>query len=173
MANAGTALTLEIVPLAKRHHRDGFSCGSEPLDRYLKSQATQDARRNIAVVFAAIAPDDTVVGYYTLSAFSIKPTRLTDALARKLPRYPTVPATLLGRLAVDRSQHRRGVGQFLLMDALARAYRATREIASYAVVVDAKNDVAVAFYEHHDFIRFPDTPKRLFLPMTVISKLDI
>ena len=165
------SVTFVVEPLAKHHKRADFSCGVEPLDRYLKTQASQDAKRRIAAPFAAIASDNTVIGYYTLSAFSIELAALPAAQTKKLPRYPTLPATLLGRLAVDQSQHGCGVGELLLMDALSRSYKHIREIASYAVVVDAKNDAAIAFYLRYDFIQFADRPNRLFLPMNVIAKL--
>ena len=171
MPEADTAPTFTVEPLAKRHKRADFSCGIDPLDRYLKTQASQDAKRRVAAPFAAVTSDNTVIGYYTLSAFSIELAALPAAQAKKLPKYPIVPATLLGRLAVDQSQHGRGVGELILMDALSRSYTNTPEIASYAVVVDAKNDAAIAFYQRYDFIQFPDRPNRLFLPMNVIAKL--
>jgi len=94
-----------------------------------------------------------------------------QGLAKKLPKYPVVPATLLGRLAVDVRLRGKGAGEHLLMDALRRALEAAREVASLAVVVDAKDDAAVSFYRHYDFISFADRPRRLFLPMAVIEKL--
>jgi len=166
-----STVSLIIEPLAKHHQRAGFSCGNTLLDRYLKTQASQDAKRSVAAPFAAVTLDHTVVGYYTLSAFSIELAALPDAQAKKLPKYPTVPATLLGRLAVDQRHRGQGMGEFLLLDALFRSYRATTEIAAYAVVVDAKNDLAAAFYLRYDFVAFPDSPNRLFLPMNIIAKL--
>jgi GNAT superfamily N-acetyltransferase len=166
-----STVALIVEPLAKHHQRAGFSCGIVPLDRYLKTQASQDAKRSVAAPFVAVTLDNTIAGYYTLSAFSVELAALPGAQARKLPKYPTLPATLLGRLAVDQHHHGQGMGEFLLVDALFRSYRASTEIASYAVVVDAKNDTAMAFYQHYDFVAFPDTPTRLFLPMNIIAKL--
>jgi predicted GNAT family N-acyltransferase len=91
-------------------------------------------------------------------------------MAKKLPKYPLVPATLLGRLAVDVRLRGKGAGEHLLMDALRRALEASREVASVAVVVDAKDDSAVSFYRRYGFIGFADQPRRLFLPMAVIEK---
>ena len=100
-----------IEPLGKDHDRSGFSSGNEELDRYLKNQAGQDARRNIAAPFVLVEERGTAVcGYYTLSAFAIDLTDLPEDIARKLPRYPVVPATLLGRLAVDMRLRGRGLG---------------------------------------------------------------
>lgn len=164
-------IAFSIEPLAKKHKRAAFSCGNKPLDRYLKTQASQEARRHVAAPFVLVMPDNQVIGYYTLSAFSIKLPQLPPAQIRKLPKYPTVPVTLLGRLAVDKNHRGLGLGEFLLMDALHRSAAATADVASYAVVVAAKNDFAVAFYKNHGFVQFPDHPHRLFLPMNVIKKL--
>ena len=164
-------IAFAVESLAKKHKRSDFSCGNEPLDRYLKNQASQDARRGIAAPFVLFTPVNKVIGYYTLSAFSIELEKLPQALVRKLPKYPVVPATLLGRLATDQNYRGRGLGEYLLMDALHRCYSATSQIASYAVVVDAKDDSAVAFYKKYDFSQFPDHPHRLFLAMNTIRKL--
>ena len=171
MATDGELVTFSVEPLARRHRRAQFDCGVEPLDRYLKEQASQDSRRGVAAPFVLVSPANDVVGYYTLSAFAIELPKLPAAQVKKLPRYPEVPATLLGRLAVDRSQHGQGLGEFLLMDALARSYRATSQVATYAVVVDAVNESTVAFYEAYGFVQFPQTANRLFLPMNTIKKL--
>jgi hypothetical protein len=93
-----------IAPLTAAHDRQGFSCGADPLDRYLQTQATQDIRRHPANCFVASPVQSNVVaGYYTLSAASIPMTDLPVEQTRKLPRYPVLPAALIGRLAVDRS----------------------------------------------------------------------
>jgi len=162
-----------IEPIAKRHDRAAFSCGKEPLDRYLKTQAGQDARRRVAAPFVMVegAGGTAVLGYYTLSAFGIDLGALPAETAKRLPRYPIVPATLLGRLAVHRSHGGRGLGEFLLMDALDRALRQSSKIAAAAVVVDAMDGDAWRFYDHFDFIPFPDRRDRLFLPMTVVKRL--
>jgi ribosomal protein S18 acetylase RimI-like enzyme len=149
-----------------------FSSGVEPLDRYLREQAGQDARRRVAVPFVLCeGKGNTILGYYTLSALSVDVGAWPEHVARKLPKYPFVPATLLGRLAVDTRLRGKGAGEHLLMDALRRAREAAREVASVAVVVDAKDDSAVAFYRHYGFISFAVQPRRLFLPMTVIEQL--
>ena len=104
-----------IEPLGKRHDRRAFSCGNEPLDRYLKQQASQDARRHVAAPLVAVREegDKTILGYYTLSAFAIDLGTLPDRTASKLPLYPLGPVTL-GRLAVDHRYRGRGLGGFLL-----------------------------------------------------------
>ena len=110
-----------------------------------------------------------VAGYYTLSQAGINLVDLPTEITKKLPKYPVVPATLLGRLTVDKKYQDKGLGEILLMDAFYRSLQ--NEIASMAVVVDAKDDNARFFYEHYQFIRFPDYPNRLFLPMTTIAKM--
>lgn len=141
----------------------------EPLDRYFRIQAGQDARKNMAAPFVLVLPDGTIAGYYTLSSTAVKVDDLPAATVRKLPRYPLVPATLLGRLAVDQRQQGRGYGRFLLADALFRAV--SSEIASFAVIVDAKDENARRFYQRESFLPFPDQPLRLFRPMADIERL--
>ncbi len=158
-----------IEALGPGHRRDNFSSGSEALDRYLRERAGQDVRRRIASPFVLIsAATGDIAGYYTLSATSLSLTALPDELTRKLPRHPTVPATLLGRLAVHSEYQGRGGGAALLADAIQRAAR--NEIASFALVVDAKDERARSFYEHHGFVGFRDDTRRLFLPLARVAK---
>jgi GNAT superfamily N-acetyltransferase len=162
-----------IEPLRSDHNRADFSCGNAALDRYLKEQAGQDLRRGCATPFVLISErgDTTIFGYYTLSSYGIDVGELPVELARKLPRYPLVPATLLGRLAVDRSFQGQGVGEFLLMDALHRALVQSAEIAAAAVVVDAIDAGAIKFYRHFGFTVFPAVANRLFLPMKAVASM--
>ncbi len=159
-----------IEPLGKHHDRASFSCGVETLDRYLKKQAAQDASKRVAAPFVLIEKNSSkVVGYYTLCATSIKIDELPIEIAKKLPKYSDVPATLLGRLAVEQNFRNKGLGETLVMDALYRSLLS--KIATMAVVVSAKDDKARSFYEHYNFIRFSDYPFRLFLPMTTIAEM--
>jgi GNAT superfamily N-acetyltransferase len=160
---------IRIEPLASSHDRSKFESGVESLDRYFRTQAGQDARKNMAAPFVLLLPEGTIAGYYTLSATSIQLGELPALTVRKLPRYPLVPATLLGRLAVDRRQQRKGYGRFLLADALYRAARS--EVASFAVLVDAKDDGARRFYERESFLPLPDQPMKLFRPTADIRRL--
>jgi len=166
---AGEAEQLRVEPLGSGHDRSGFESGAEPLDRYFRTQAGQDARKNMAAPFVLVMQDGTIAGYYTLSSTSVQLGELPDKMVRELPRYPLVPATLLGRLAVDRRQQGKGYGRFLLADALYRAARS--EIASFAVIVDAKDENARRFYERESFLPFPDQPMKLFRPMADIRRL--
>jgi len=161
-----------IEPLAKHHDRDGFCCGSAPLDRYLRQQARQDAEKRVAAPFVLVAPPATpILGYYTLSASVVAVHELPDALARKLPRYPQLPVTLLGRLAVDQSMKGKGMGEFLLMDALRRSLEAAANIAAMAVLVEAKDPPADAFPPYFFFLPLQQQPTRLYLPMKTVVEL--
>jgi GNAT superfamily N-acetyltransferase len=111
------------------------------------------------------------MGYYTLSAHSVLLEMLPESVRKKLPRYPSVPATLLGRLAVDKRHQGQNLGGHLLIDALRRSLEISRKMASLAVIVHAKNSQAICFYEHYGFLSFTDTPHRLFLPMATIDQL--
>ena len=165
-----TRITVE--PLGRQHDRTAFHCGSKALDRYLKQQAWQDADKRVAAPFVAVdPPDQLVLGYYTLSASMLTLADLPDDLARKLPRYPQLPVTLLGRLAVDQATKGQGLGEHLLLDALNRSLTHADQIAAMAVVVDAKDESAASFYRRFGFIALQAEPSRLFLPMRLVAQL--
>ncbi len=161
-----------IVPLTAVHDRREFQSDVEALDRYIKEQASQDQRRHIAACFVLVSPESkAVAGYYTLSAYTVAGRDLPEALARKLPKYGQIPCTLLGRLAVDVKSRGLGVGRTLLIDAFRRALTHASGIASWAVVVEAKNDAAREFYLRYSFAQLQDAPNRLFLPIASIADL--
>jgi GNAT superfamily N-acetyltransferase len=159
-----------IEPLTPFHDHRAFSSGSTELDHYLHHQAGQDARRKVAACFVMVDADGSILGYYTLSAYSIRLDALPKAVAKRLPRYPLVPTTLLGRLAIRSACQGRKLGTYLLMDAIHRSWRNTVEIASAGVVVDALDEAARTFYIHHEFIPIEDVPNRLFLAMLTIDR---
>jgi ribosomal protein S18 acetylase RimI-like enzyme len=163
---------LVIEPLGPHHERTAFSCGEPILDSYLQRQASQDIRRRVAQVFVAVCGGGSIAGYYSLSAASFQKDELPPALAKRLPHYP-VPAAVLGRLAIDRAQQGRGLGEMLLLDAIRRVVRASTTIAVYALIVDAKNERAQAFYERYGFRAFASQPSRLFLPLETFEKLGL
>ena len=162
-----TSAPFYVAQLDGVHNRIAFSSGSGPLDQYVREQVTQDVRRRVAACFVAVATDQRIAGYYTLAAASLMLADLPASIGKKLPRYPTVPAVRMGRLAVDEAFKGQGLGSALLADALDRA--AHSEIAAYALMVDAKDDSAAAFYQHHGFIALPDSPLILFLPLATIG----
>lgn len=157
----------QLAQLDAAHDRTSFNSDSEPLNRYLREHVTQDVRRRIAACFVALTDDQRIAAYYTLASASILLADLPVSLGKRLPRYPTVPAIRMGRLAVDQAFKGQGLGGALLADALERAVRS--EIAVYALMVDAKDEAAVAFYLHHGFIAFLDSPRTLFLPLATVQ----
>jgi ribosomal protein S18 acetylase RimI-like enzyme len=166
-----------IEPLGKQHDREAFSCGVVALDRYLKQQASQDIKSYVAAVFVAVNNSVTnnkgqtqIVGYYSISSTSIDATDFPPEITQKLSKYPLLPATLIGRLAIDRQCQRQGWGSVLLINALQQAL--SSKIASMAVIVDAKNEQAISFYGQYGFLAFPDQPNRLYLPMKTIAQMD-
>jgi len=164
-------MAYRFEPLTKQHDRAGFRCASGPLNTYLQQIARKDAERHVAAVFVMVddAAPATIVGYYTLSAFAVDVTELPEAMQKRLPRYPRLPATLLGRLARDESFP--GTGSLLLMDALTRAHQKSAEIASLAVVADAKDETALKFYRKFGFAQLGRDPNRVFLPMGTVDEL--
>ena len=165
-----------VVSLSRDHGksvRNQFSSGSEQLDTYFKQQVTQDIKRSITRCFVALTSDDRIAGYYTLASASINLQDLPEELQKKLPRYPSVPAVRMGRLAVDQNFQGQGLGGALLADALKRLCNASTEIGVYALLVDAKNKTAANFYLHHGFIQLTNDPTILFLPLKTASDLLI
>ena len=153
----------------KGHDRSAFTSGDDAdslaLDGWFRKAASQDQRRNLARVFVAIDRDagDAIVGFYSLSTFSIALGDIPEELARKLPRYDAIPAALIGRLARATSVRGQGVGELLVADAVRRILDVSESLAVHAIVVDAKNEWASKFYRSFGFIPFPDSPRRLFL----------
>jgi GNAT superfamily N-acetyltransferase len=161
-----------VEPLNKQHDRTAFSCGIEPLDKYFRTQARQDTDKKVAATFVLVdAQTSEVAGFYTLSATTVPLPELSETIAKRLPRYPLIPAILIGRMAVDKKYQGKKLGEFILLDALKRCYDQTKQIGAAAVVVDAKNESALGFYLKMGFIQFQDDPMRLFLPMTTVEKL--
>ena len=163
---------LRIEALAPHHDREAFSCGVDSLDRYFRTQAGQDVRRRAKGVFVLVAAEalETVLGYYTLCATSLPQGDVPAAARKRVPRYPVMSATLLGRLAVSLTRQGEGLGSLLLADAVQRAYTSAETIGSSMVVVDSLNERAAAFYESFGFQPLPESP-RLVLPLLSIEEL--
>lgn len=159
--------------LRTRHDRSAFDCGVLPLNSYLQRYARQDMDRGIATAYVLVPSTRTteIAGFYTLTATAVKLSDFPEHTAKKLPKYPLVPATLLGRLAISLNYRGKGLGERLLIDALKRSLDASRVVGSAAVIVDAKDPAGVAFYERYGFKRLPDQELRLFIAMTTIAML--
>jgi ribosomal protein S18 acetylase RimI-like enzyme len=150
--------------LGAGHARDAFFCGVGALDHYLARQASQDVRRRVSACYVAVEiGSGRVAGYYTLAAAGVPLTDLAPELTRRLPRYPSVPVARVGRLAVDTAFHGKKLGSALLADAAVRAMRS--EVAVFALVVDAKDEAAVAFYRHHGFESLGGQAKQLVVSL--------
>ena len=165
-----TTFPYAVEPLGAAHNRDMFSCGVEALDLYIRQRAGQERRRHVANCFVAIhKKTGELAGYYTLSATAVIFDALPEPLRKKLPRYPEVPAALLGRLAVDTKHQGKKLGEFLLFDAMYRTLYA--DLAAAVLVVDAKNDRAARFYKQHGFLSLSQIGKRLYIPVSHIGAI--
>jgi len=143
--------------------RKAFCSHSPALDAYFQVQLSQDLKSLVASCFVATDPEGVVIGFYTLASSGVALTELPPETAKKLPRYPLVPVVRMGRLAIDSRFQGQGYGGILLADAMAKA--AHSGIGSMALVVDAKDRVAGAFYTHHGFLPFPNEPLTFFFPL--------
>jgi len=153
------------------HERGEFTCGVAPLDHYCKSLMSQDVKRNLAAPYILVGQGSGAVqGFYTLSCASVPARDLPDSLKLKVG-YSDAPAILLGRLAVAVNHQKKGFGSLLLLDALRKSLRLSQKICSLGVIVDAKDETAKRFYEHHDFLGFKDDKRRLFIGMKTVGKL--
>ena len=148
----------------KIHDCAGFDCGVPQLNEYLSRYASQDRRRNIAQVYVLVDSGEPagVLGYYAISAAQIDADQLSEEHVRRLPRYP-IPCFRVGRLAISRNVQGRGIGKILLGCAVDRCLKARRQVAAYALIVDAKDAKAKEFYEHFGFLPFADNAMSLYL----------
>jgi predicted N-acetyltransferase YhbS len=158
-----------VKPLGQED-RAAFVCGDSELDRYFHERASRDVREKLSAVFILVAKDNpqVVLGYYSLSAQHIDASEIPDELKRRSGKYRRLGATLLGRLAVAKEHQGKDLGSLLLVDALRRSWEGTKSVMSFAVVVDAKGDNVVKFYEKFGFVRL--SSNRLMLPMKTIEK---
>jgi GNAT superfamily N-acetyltransferase len=157
---------LHTVVLSSLHKKNSFACEEPSLENYLKKQAGQDVKRQVAACFILEEDGGIIKGYYTLSSDSVDRALVPEELQKKLP-YKTRPVTLLGRLARDTNYKGQGIGELLLADALKRAYQASSAIGSWAVVTDPIHEKARRFYEGFGFISLERG--RMFIPMDTIK----
>ena len=155
--------------LSKRHDRSLFRCGEHELDEWFQKRAGQDERRNLARVFVALEGGTQVVGFYSLSAFTLSLDEVPSEVASKLPHYERIPAALIGRLARHEQFRGKGIGEILVADALQRIVNVAQDLAVFAIVVDAKNNHASDFYQSFGFTPFPLHPNRLFMLTTTAA----
>ena len=158
---------LEEQPLdPQQHDRAGFSCGVPDLDEYLQRLATQHRRKGVSNVYVLVdsGMPGLILGYYTLSAAQVDAVALNDADRKRLPRYP-VPCFRIGRLACRSDRRGQGIGKLLIGCAVDRCLKARKQVAAYALIVDANSPAAKAFYEHYGFKPCADAPMTLYLPL--------
>jgi GNAT superfamily N-acetyltransferase len=155
-----------------RHIRLNFCCGQDSLDNYLRKQASQDFKRRVSTVFVLInEPELNILAYYTLSTYTVDITVLDEEFAKRLPRYPQLPATLLGRLAVDDKHKGKGFGELMLVNALKRVLNVSTQVASLAVIAETLDEKALNFYLKYGFQHFKQDPLKLYYPMKSVEKL--
>lgn len=154
-----------------KHRREAFLCESPELTEYIRKRARKEMEARTSACFVLVPLEDAgrIAGFYTLSAAEVSPSALPEALTRRLPRYPQVPVTLLGRLARDQEFRGKGIGDRLMEDALARALAGSEVVGSIGVITDPKDEQAAQFYQEFSFQ--PLIGGRLFLPMTEIMRL--
>lgn len=156
----------------KRHDIKEFNCGIEGLDKYLKEQAGQETRKKITAVYIIREKSsDKVIGYYTLNSYSIELTNLPENITKKLPKYKVLPTILIGRLAADSKYQGKRIGEYILLDALNRSYNLSKQVGSFAVIVESKDQKSRRFYEKYGFIKSINQELKLYLPMGTIKKL--
>lgn len=164
---------VRFEPLGEQHKqlRAAFACGVDSLDRYLQQRARQEMRRGVVVVrVLRDVENDAIGGYYTLSAASVVPADVPDELVRRLPRYPALPALLIGRLATDTRYRGRGFGGMLLFDGFRRALEISRSVGAVAILVDGLDDAASRFYERYGFQRLALHERRLYIPTATVAR---
>jgi GNAT superfamily N-acetyltransferase len=161
-----------IEPLQRDHDRTRFSCGEPALDEYLARFARQNQESGVARTFVAVQDVEPtrVLGYYSLAVGAIDKANLPPSAAKRFPNFP-LPIARLVRLAVDRSQQGKGLGEDLLLDALSRCLRVAEDVGIAAVLIDAKHERAKSFYSHYEFDALPDQPLTLWLPLPALRKL--
>ena len=160
------------LPLSSLHNRNDFSCGNDMLDNYLKLQANQDIKRKLTACFVLIENNsDIIQGYYTLSNNSIPLNDIPTKIQKRLPSsYTSIPTILIGRLAIEKKFQGKGIGKILLIDALNRCYEISKNIGSFAVIVDPIDESAENFYNKYGFIKLQDSGK-MFLAMKTVGQL--
>jgi GNAT superfamily N-acetyltransferase len=158
-----------VEALRRDHQRDAFASGVAVLDRYLRELALQDVKRRVAGCFVAVDENGEIAGFYTLAATHVPIDALPPETTKKLPRYPVIPAMLMGRLAVALRFRGQGLGRALVADAAIRT--SSLGVGAFALIVDAKDEVAIAFYEANGFLRIPNEARKLFLPIATALEI--
>jgi len=161
--------TKAINEVPPRAYSD-FCCDIEKLDTYLHRYAKNNHKKGVGKTFLLLK-EERAIGFYTISMAGVEFNKLPAKIQAGIPKHP-IPVARIGRLAVDKEFKSKGFGKFLLLDALARIVEASRVVAAYCVVVDAKNEEVAKFYAHFGFQASKDDALCLFLPISSILGLD-
>lgn len=163
-------MNLELKPITKSLSKSPFDCGYPVLNQYLRLYALKNDRLSIGKTFIAVDPDSSkIAGYLTVSTAQMTASDLPENIRTKLPRYP-VPAFRIGKLAVSLDFQGKGGGRWLLFQALQKALQISESVGLFAVIVDAIDKKAKAFYLKFGFVPFWEYPLTLFLPIETIRK---
>ena len=152
----------------KKHDRKHFDCGVDALNIYLQQYANQDQKRNLNRIYV-LSESTAIIGYYSISAHSVMRDNLPDDI--QLGSYGNIPFLLLGRLAVDKQHQGKGYGDALIIHAFKTTMEAAEKVGILGIIVDAKDEGTVAFYEGFGFRKLKATNNRLVLPITALKKL--
>jgi predicted GNAT family N-acyltransferase len=158
-----------FTELKPEYDRASFSCGVPALDSYLKERARLDVKRGLCAVHV-LAEGTKIIGFYTLSAFTMHMESLPPEIAKKYPSNMLLPCWLIGRLAVDLKHQNQKIGQLLMVDALKNALALSEQAGGYCVVVDAKTEEVKPFYKKYGFKPVIGDELRLYLPLGTIQK---
>jgi len=161
-------MQFDLVPITRALSKAPFDCGNTSLNEFLRLYALKNDKLSIGKTFIGLVDEEYVGGYLTISTAKITTEDLPEEVRKKLPRYP-VPAFRIGRLAVDKKYQGVGLGRKLLNHALRKAVEVSDGVGLYAVLVDAIDETAKAFYEKYGFISFEAEPLILFLPIATIK----
>lgn len=161
-----------VKPLNRAHNRNSFDCGESNLNAYLARYAIQNEVLNITRTFVAVEEKlpEQILGFYSLTGSTIDKCNLPASAIKRFPNYP-VPIVRLARLAVDNGIKGKGLGEYLLMDALDRSLTVADNQGCVSVIVDAMHERAKQFYEKYEFEVLPNQPLTLWLPIAAIRKL--
>lgn len=153
-----------ILPLDQEHDRKGFDCGDAELNDWLRQVAKQHKEKGVSSTFVLVADEASseVLGYYALSLAELVNTDLPKQYQKRLPNK--LPVFRLGRLATAAIKQGKGIGEYMLFDAIDRVTRIAREVGGIGLVVNAKPS-AVAFYQRYGFEQMADHPHHLYLPL--------
>lgn len=153
-----------VLPLSDRHDRRGFDCGNAELNRWFVQVARQHKEKGVSSTFVAVADEASseVLGFYAISLAELVNAELPAQYRKRLPNK--VPVFRLGRLATAEGHGGKGIGEYMLFDAIDRVTRIANEVGGIGLVVNAKSS-AIGFYKRYGFEQMTDHPHNLFLSL--------